>query len=105
MWDLPRPGLQPVSPALAGRFSTTAPPGKPYFLYFIRSAIIFVADILNIFYLLITYPPSLLDFINYLLTLLIVLTLLINNSSRFFWDFYTEIITPVNNDSLLKLCF
>ena len=28
MWDLPRPGLEPVSPALAGRFSTTAPPGK-----------------------------------------------------------------------------
>ena len=29
MWDLPGPGLEPVSPALAGRFSTTAPPGKP----------------------------------------------------------------------------
>ena len=29
MWDLPRPGLEPVTPALAGRFSTTAPPGKP----------------------------------------------------------------------------
>ena len=29
MWGLPRPGLKPVSPALAGRFSTTAPPGKP----------------------------------------------------------------------------
>ena len=29
MWDLPRPGLKPVSAALAGRFSTTAPPGKP----------------------------------------------------------------------------
>ena len=29
MWDLPRPGLEPVSPALAGRFSTTEPPGKP----------------------------------------------------------------------------
>ena len=28
-WDFPRPGLEPVSPALAGRFSTTAPPGKP----------------------------------------------------------------------------
>ena len=28
-WDLPRPGLEPVFPALAGRFSTTAPPGKP----------------------------------------------------------------------------
>ena len=34
MWDLPRPGLEPVSPALAGRFSTTAPPGKPQ-LYFL----------------------------------------------------------------------
>ena len=29
MWDLPRPGLEPVFPALAGGFSTTAPPGKP----------------------------------------------------------------------------
>ena len=29
MWDLPRSGLEPVSPALAGRLSTTAPPGKP----------------------------------------------------------------------------
>ena len=28
MWDLPRPGLKSVSPAMAGRFSTTAPPGK-----------------------------------------------------------------------------
>ena len=28
MWDLPRPGLKPVSPALAGGFLTTAPPGK-----------------------------------------------------------------------------
>ena len=27
--DLPRPGLEPVSPALAGGLSTTAPPGKP----------------------------------------------------------------------------
>ena len=29
MRDPPRPGLEPVSPALAGRLSTTAPPGKP----------------------------------------------------------------------------
>ena len=28
MWDLPGPRLEPVSPALAGRFLTTAPPGK-----------------------------------------------------------------------------
>ena len=29
IWDLPGPGLKPVSPALAGGFLTTAPPGKP----------------------------------------------------------------------------
>ena len=29
MWDPSRPGLEPVSPALAGRLPTTAPPGKP----------------------------------------------------------------------------
>ena len=29
MWDLPGPGLEPVSPALAGGFLTTARPGKP----------------------------------------------------------------------------
>ena len=29
MWDPPRPGPKPVSPASAGRLSTTAPPGKP----------------------------------------------------------------------------
>ena len=34
MWDPPRPGLEPASPALAGRLSTTAPPGKPHFFIF-----------------------------------------------------------------------
>ena len=29
MWDLPGPGHEPVCPALAGGFLTTAPPGKP----------------------------------------------------------------------------
>ena len=33
--DLPGPGLEPVSLALAGRFLTTAPPGKPLTLFFI----------------------------------------------------------------------
>ena len=28
MWDLPGPGLEPVSPALAGGFLTIAPPGE-----------------------------------------------------------------------------
>ena len=30
MWDLPRLGLEPMSPALAGGFFTTEPPGTPY---------------------------------------------------------------------------
>ena len=34
MWDFPRPGLEPMSPSLAGRFSTTAPPGKPLQVFF-----------------------------------------------------------------------
>ena len=40
MWDLPRPGLEPVSPALAGRLPTTAPPGKPLSAYLLISIII-----------------------------------------------------------------
>jgi len=28
MWDLPESGIEPVSPALAGGFFTTVPPGK-----------------------------------------------------------------------------
>ena len=39
MWDLPRPGLEPVSPALAGRFSTTVPPGKPCPIPFFKNFI------------------------------------------------------------------
>ena len=48
MWDLPRPGLEPVSPALAGRFSTTAPPGKPRFwiLIFFPGLVICALDFL-----------------------------------------------------------
>ena len=34
MWDPSRPGLEPVSPASAGRLSTTAPPGKPVLTVF-----------------------------------------------------------------------
>ena len=35
MWDPPRPGPEPVSPALAGRLPTTAPPGKPLKMFLI----------------------------------------------------------------------
>ena len=30
--DLPDPGIEPESPALAGGFFTTEPPGKPHYL-------------------------------------------------------------------------
>ena len=43
MWDPPRPGLEPMSPALAGRFSTTATPGKPLYLIFFNKFIYFLA--------------------------------------------------------------
>ena len=33
-WDPPRPGLEPASPASAGRLPTTAPPGKPLVFVF-----------------------------------------------------------------------
>ena len=38
MWDLPGPGIEPVSPALAGGFLTTAPPGKSlsYLLFIVH---------------------------------------------------------------------
>ena len=29
MWDLPEPGIKPVSPTLAGRLLTNGTPGKP----------------------------------------------------------------------------
>ena len=41
MWDLPGLGIEPVSPALAGGFLTTVPPGKSptyTFLNFVYSA-------------------------------------------------------------------
>ena len=45
-WELPRPGTEPVSPALAGDYFTTEPPGKPTshirFLYFVVSDQVYV---------------------------------------------------------------
>ena len=38
MWDIPRPGLEPEYPALAGRLSTTAPPGKPHTCFLTNKA-------------------------------------------------------------------
>ena len=43
MWDLPGPGIEPVSPALTGRLPTTVPPGKSniYFLNVINAGMTF----------------------------------------------------------------
>ena len=49
MWDLPGPGLEPVSPALAGGFLTTVPPGKPMdssFFFFFKLFIYYLFIIL-----------------------------------------------------------
>ena len=35
MWNLPGPGIKPVSPALAGGFLTTGPPGKSCFSVYV----------------------------------------------------------------------
>ena len=35
MQDLPRPGMQPMSPALEGGFLSTRLPGNPYFFLFL----------------------------------------------------------------------
>ena len=37
MWDLPRPGIELMSPALAGGFLTTGPPGKSKCIIFITT--------------------------------------------------------------------
>ena len=37
MWGLPGPGTEPASPALAGSFFTTEPPGKlPFPIFFCK---------------------------------------------------------------------
>ena len=47
MWDLPGAGLEPVSPALAGGFLTTVPPGKSLFL---RLLFVFIKSVPNLYY-------------------------------------------------------
>ena len=43
MWDLPGPGVEPVSPALADGFLTTAPPGKSPSVCFLKSILIWLS--------------------------------------------------------------
>ena len=55
MWDPPRPGLEPMSPVLAGRFSTTAPPGKPFTMVLIWISLMINDDHLYMFLLASVY--------------------------------------------------
>ena len=43
MWNLPGPGIESVSPALAGVFFTNGPPGKSLALLF-KKKIIYLFD-------------------------------------------------------------
>ena len=49
MWDLPRPGTEPMSSALQGGFLTTRPPKKPLKLFLIEAAVLpaFPLEVLN----------------------------------------------------------
>ena len=58
MWDPPRPGLEPVSPALAGRFSTTVPPGKPFTFLNVGHKSFSICDILSLIWHLCWNRPS-----------------------------------------------
>ena len=59
MWDLPRPGLEPMSPALAGRFLTTVPPGKPQNYFLIPSSLLPPLQLLPTFQVPIHIQPPL----------------------------------------------
>ena len=47
MWDLPGSGIEPVLPALSGRFFMTEPPGKPTMFFFFLSTFNIVMKILS----------------------------------------------------------
>ena len=49
MWDLPSPGIEPVSFALQGGLSTAGPPGKPLLLSVIKNIYV---DKLSMLYIL-----------------------------------------------------
>ena len=65
MWDLPRPGLEPVSPALAGGFLTTAPPGKPPSAHFLIGLFVFsILSCMSCLYILDINPLSVTSFVS-----------------------------------------
>jgi len=60
MWDLPRPGIEPVSPELAGGFLTTGSPGKFLGKPFLHTwALIVLVEKLRLLGALIFFPGGL----------------------------------------------
>ena len=55
MWNVPGSGMEPVSPALAGGFFTTEPPGKPWLFWF--SIFLSILKLYTIQFLM-TYPKN-----------------------------------------------
>ena len=64
MWDPPGPGLEPVSPALAGRLSTTVPPGKPFCPFLIGLFVFLTLSCVRCLYSLDIHPLSVILFAN-----------------------------------------
>ena len=125
MWDLPGPGFEPVSPALADGFSTTAPPGKslcPFFdwvvcffdvelhelfcLYTLESNPLLVASFANIFshfvgcifilFMISFAMQKLLSFIrSYLFIFIFIFIALGGGSKKILLQFMSESVLPV----------
>jgi len=78
--DLPNPGIEFVSPALAGKFFTTEPPGKPryYYYYNTNMMLLLLLELLLFLLLLLTsLPPSILLWLSAIAFSLISLLLLL----------------------------
>ena len=50
MWDLPGPGIEPVSPASASGFFTTEPPGKPPQVFFLKDVLLIGGNLEHSFF-------------------------------------------------------
>ena len=50
MWDFPGPGIEPVSPAVAGGFLTTGPPGKSSPTFSLSLRLVHCSELFQIFF-------------------------------------------------------